>query len=269
MERQLVCDLLALYTPAAISTPPPNQAVRRGEAKAAAVAGPAPLDVLLQALALRATGSSGEADDNSAAVVRQVALAQVTGPFFAALPDAQLQRSFLRALLLACSRDPHEACRAAARAALASAQLPAASLTPALTGGADGHGSAAAKRARGAGKTPAKRQQQQQQGGEAAATGLPEVLVPALELLQWKVDVQDAPVLVAPLCALLPGLLAAANATSDDADEEAPARCATLRFAPVHTSAFLCQCLCCMRSDCPTKHRCKSLADMCQQQPLK
>ena len=86
-------------------------------------------------------------------------------------------------------------------------------------------GASAAKRAR----TPAKAAAQEQQ--DAAARQQPQqrqAFVAALELLQWKTDVADAPALLAPLSGLLPALLAGANAApaeGDGEDEEAGTRC--------------------------------------------
>lgn len=86
-ERQLVCDALALFTPAALAGPAPRP--RRGGGSSGRKAHAAhPLDVLMQAMALGADGGDG----GSAAVVRRVALSRATAELYAAVPAEQQAR---------------------------------------------------------------------------------------------------------------------------------------------------------------------------------
>lgn len=286
-ERQLLCELVALYTPEALSAGPAERP-RRGKGAGGAGNGSAGPDLALTVLLeLLALGAGGGAESVGAPVLRRAALGRVSAELYAAVPADQQARllqarpalacvlwhgtqglllghewrhlnmhrrcfEFLQygvfrnhlgvspntnsglrcsawcaqALLLAAAQDADAACRAAAHAALASAPLAANNVAPLLAAtpqlsSAAGRGSGAAgKRLK---KTPAKSKNDQQEAGQQPD----EAFVAALELLQWHAGLQGAPELVAPLSGLLPGLLAGADAISEEDDEDA-ARCAAV-----------------------------------------
>jgi len=122
--------------------------------------------------------------------------------------------------LRSAARDPSEAARAAAHAALAALPLAAATLAPLLLAGAGAPSTPAAatrhsKRAR---KTPAGTAKSSNDNPDADANTTASAPAPGasangqlpalLELLHWKTDLADAGALLAPLCAVLRALSA-------------------------------------------------------------
>ena len=103
-ERQLLCELVALYTPEALSAAPAERPRRGRGAGGSGGGGAGPNLAQAVLLELLALGAGGGAESVGAPVLRRAALSRVSASFYAAVPADQQTRLLEARLALArCS----------------------------------------------------------------------------------------------------------------------------------------------------------------------